>query len=170
MQNHSFTKRTGIEDLQPYGQQERKCWTPPASYQRVPVSSQTGIRNIQIRNSIGGGEVACGERLRQPCAKHHRPDGRSDFSRNRCRNIQSSSATVVPVIIILFWPLIVLAHALAKMAKSGYKSGFAPTARTSATHNEVSYTCTREFDRRSCRGVAFGPRGEISWRSCLSAF
>src|ERR1700686_3598797 len=150
MQNHSFTKRTGIEDLQPYGQQERKCWTPPASYQRVPVSSQTGIRNIQIRNSIGGGEVACGERLRQPCAKHHRPDGRSDFSRNRCRNIQSSSATVVPVIIILFWPQIVL-------------------ARTSATHNEVSYPCTREFDRRPCRGAAFGPRGEISWRSCRSA-
>jgi hypothetical protein len=29
---------------------------------------------------------------------------------------------VVPVIIILFWPQIVLAHALAKMAKTGYKS------------------------------------------------
>src|SRR6202171_6572750 len=142
MQNYSLAKRAGIKYFQPEGQQERKCWAPPAVYQSVPVSSETGIRNIYVRNSIGGGEVACRKSLRQPCAKHHRPDGRSDFSTNRCRNIQSSSATVVPVIIILFWPQIVLAHALAKMAKTGYKSGFAPTARTSATHNEVSYTCT----------------------------
>ena len=40
--------------------------------------------------------------------------------------------------------------------ETGYKSSFAQTARTAAMHNEVSYTCTREFDRRAYRAAAFG--------------
>src|ERR1700681_1337843 len=121
MQNYSLAKRAGIKYFQPEGHQERKCWAPPAVYQSVPVSSETGIRNIYVRNSIGGGEVACRKSLRQPCAKHHRPDGRSDFSSNRCRNIQASSATVVPVITILYFILAsdCPGHASAKMAKAG---------------------------------------------------
>jgi hypothetical protein len=104
MQNHSFAKRAGIKYLQPESQQKGKCRTPPAVYQGVPVSSETGIRNIQIRNSVGGGEVACRKRLRQPCAKHHRPDRHSDFSRNPRRNIQSSSTIVIPVITYFILP------------------------------------------------------------------
>src|ERR1700681_78200 len=121
MQNYSLAKRAGIKYFQPEGQQERKCWAPPAVYQSVPVSSETGIRNIYVRNSIGGGEVACRKRLRQPCAQHHRPDADFDFSRNRRRDIQSSSAIVAPVIIALYFilPSDCIGHASAKMAKVG---------------------------------------------------
>ena len=101
MQNQSFAKRAGIKYFQPDGKQERECWAPPTVYEGVPISSETGIRNIQVGNSIGGGKVACRKGLRQPCAKHRRPDAGSDSSSNRRRNIQSSSAMVVPFISIL---------------------------------------------------------------------
>src|ERR1700686_13217 len=121
MQNHSFAKRAGIKYLQPAGQQKWKGRTPPAVYQGGPVSSETGIRNIQIRNSIGGGKIACRKRLRPPCTKHHRPDGRSDSSRNPRRNIQSSSTIVIS---LFYFALDVGGDASAKMAKAGRTTGF----------------------------------------------
>jgi len=58
--------------------------------QCVPISGETGVRYIQVRDRVGVQRIGCRERLGQPGRKHRYPDRNFGGPRNLSFDRQQS--------------------------------------------------------------------------------